>query len=163
VDCNRNVRVELSDSGSSDVGAGFADILRLEEELRGQIGDSNGSGVVEGKGFDTSEGNVLGCEGLLNGRQVPLKKGRHLPISTPRPFKPTTRTFDEPMRFMASWPSTYLDVISPHSSRIPSISRGGTSQLPAVQGLIDLSMLDGLHSFLWVVDLHRDVLIGLCQ
>jgi hypothetical protein len=106
VDCNRNVRVELSDSGGGDIGAGLADILRLEEELRGQIGDSNGSGVVEGKGFDTSEGNVLGCEGLLNGRQVALKKGRHLPISTPRPFKPTTRTFDEPMRFMASWPST---------------------------------------------------------
>jgi len=163
MDCNRNVRVEFGDSGGSDVGAGLADILRLEEELRGKIGDGNWGGVVEGEGFDTGEGNVLGCEGLLTGRKVPLEKGPHLPISTPRPFKPTTRTFDEPMRFMASWPRTYLDVINPRSSPILSISLRGISQLPAVERLIDLSMLDRLHGFLWVIDLHLDVLVGLCQ
>lgn len=39
-------------------------------------------------------------------------------------------------------------------------TRGGTehSQLPTVQGLVDFSMLDHLHSFLWIVNLHLNVL-----
>ena len=31
-----------------------------------------------------------------------------LAISTPRPDMPLTSTFDAPMRFIASWPNTYL-------------------------------------------------------
>lgn len=31
-------------------------------------------------------------------------------------------------------------------------------QLPTVQRLVNLAMLDGLHSLLWIIDLHCDVL-----
>lgn len=74
MDCNRNVRVEFGDSWGGDIGARLADILRLEEELRGEVGYSNRSGVVKGEGFDTGEGNVLSCEGLFNGPRYPSNR-----------------------------------------------------------------------------------------
>lgn len=33
--------------------------------------------------------------------------------------------------------------------------------MPAVQGLVNIAMLDSFHSLLWVVDLHCDVLRGI--
>jgi hypothetical protein len=114
VDHHGDIGVELGDSWGGDISAGLADILRLEEELGGEICDGNGGGVVKSKGFDTSEGNVLGYEGekrCVNQMPagLPLILTKYsvtcrycLPISTPRPLRPTTRTFDEPMRFMAS-------------------------------------------------------------
>lgn len=60
-----DVRVQFRYSGSSRFGARLADILGLQEELGGEVRDGNGSGVVDGKGLDTSESNVLGW--ILNG------------------------------------------------------------------------------------------------
>jgi hypothetical protein len=120
MDCHRDIGVELGDSWGGDLGAGLADILRLEEELGGEICDGDGCGIVKSKGLDTSEGDILGYKGeersvnqMSAGLLLILPKYSMtcrycLPISTPRPLRPTTRTFDEPMRFMASWPSTYL-------------------------------------------------------
>lgn len=105
MDGNWDIRIELSDSRSSDFGTRFADILFLEEELGGEIGDGNGCGVIEGEGLDSGKGDVLGCE-RLGKRKQNARKCEYSPISTPRPLRPTTRTLEEPMRFMASWPST---------------------------------------------------------
>lgn len=42
----------------------------------------------------------------------------------------------------------------------PGQISGTLLQLPAVQRLVNLAMFDGLHSLLWIIDLHRDVLSG---
>ena len=62
MDGNWNIRVKLGDSWGSDLGTRFADIILLEEELGGEVGDGNGCGVIKGEGFNASEGNVFGCE-----------------------------------------------------------------------------------------------------
>ena len=54
------VGVEFSDAGTGDIGAGFADILGVQEELGGKVGKRGGGGVKEGEGFDAGEGDVLG-------------------------------------------------------------------------------------------------------
>lgn len=120
MDRHWDIGVELGDSWGRDFSAGLADILRLKEELGGEVCDSNGGRIVKSKGFDASEGNVLGCKSEKRSVNqtaagLPLILPKYsvtcrycLPISTPKPLSPTTRTFDKPMRFMASWPSTYL-------------------------------------------------------
>jgi len=60
VDCNRDIRVKLGDTGSGDFSTRLANVFCLEEELGRQIGNSDGCGVVEGEGLDTGESNVLG-------------------------------------------------------------------------------------------------------
>jgi hypothetical protein len=61
VDCHGHVGVELGDSWGGDFGAGLADILRLEEELGGEICDGNRCGIIKSEGLDTGESNILGC------------------------------------------------------------------------------------------------------
>lgn len=63
MDGHRDIGVELGDSWGGDFGAGLADILRLKEELGGEICDGNGRGIVKSKGLDTGEGNILGYKG----------------------------------------------------------------------------------------------------
>lgn len=60
MNCHGDIGVELGDSWCGDFGTRLADIMRLQEELGGEICDGNGSRVVEGKRLDTGEGNVLG-------------------------------------------------------------------------------------------------------
>lgn len=60
MDCSWNIRIQLGDSWGGDFSTWLADILGVEEELRREIGNSNGRWVVEGEGLDTGESNVLG-------------------------------------------------------------------------------------------------------
>jgi hypothetical protein len=104
---NWHIRVQFGDPRGGDISTRLADVLLPEEELGGKIGDGDGSGVIEGEGFNSGEGNVFGCERLRLGKfQWSFWRRGHSPISTPSPLRPTTRTLEEPIRFMASWPST---------------------------------------------------------
>jgi hypothetical protein len=65
---NWHIGVELGDSRGGDISTWLADILLLEEELRGKIGDGDGCGVIEGEGFNSGKGNVFGCKRLKLGK-----------------------------------------------------------------------------------------------
>lgn len=53
------VGIELGDAGRGDLVARLADIVQVEEELGGKIGDGHGGGVVECEALDAGQGNVL--------------------------------------------------------------------------------------------------------
>lgn len=57
---NRCVCVELGNPRRGDLVSWLSDVLRSEEELRREVGDSYRCWVVEGQALDASEGDVLG-------------------------------------------------------------------------------------------------------
>lgn len=59
-DSDGHIRVQLCDPRSRHICAALAHILWLEEELRREIGDGNGSRVKQSERLDASEGNVFG-------------------------------------------------------------------------------------------------------
>ena len=65
--------------------------------LSTEVGNLNRCGVVDRHTLHTSKGDVLGYESAgVNSRAS-------VPISTPRPFMPTTRTLDVAIFFIAAW------------------------------------------------------------
>ena len=72
---------------------------RLQAHLRTEILDFHGFRIVYCNRLNTSEDHILGCQDIST-YSIGIA-GRCLPISTPKPFRPTMRTLDAAIRFIA--------------------------------------------------------------
>ena len=88
--------------------------------------------------------------------QFPPKLTRKLPISAPRPLNPTIRTLQEPIRFMASCPRTYLN-----SNKNASCLSTQSLFPPARQNYLQLSGIKGFIDHLYFLhNFHSDSITG---
>ena len=102
---NRGVGIQFGKTGSSDFVTGLPHVPSMKKELGGEIGNLDGGWIVESDGFHTSQAYIFGSLGRQQ-RCNSSESYNNIPISTPRPFRPTISTFDVLIRFMASCPRT---------------------------------------------------------